>query len=310
MSIYSRDYMKEGGPNRGGMAGPGSWGVITWILAINIAVFVISLFVDTTESSPIKDNLGLSIGSLTSFRIWTLLTYQFVHQSPLHLIVNMIGVFFIGRMLLGMVGKPHFLRIYFIGGIAGGIAQILFNLLVSSGALIIGASGCFTALILALATLIPHQSLNFLLFFIIPVKMTLRQIVYLMIAIEAITLIMGFTGPSEGTQVAVMAHVGGMLLGWAYIKYWFPRSGKPKVGSRRRRKSLKEKFGIHVIKDTKVTDLDSDAGPDKKAPFVTADVDAILDKINERGFQSLTEEEKKVLKKSSNRLSKRLDKDS
>ncbi|MEM9283230.1 MAG: rhomboid family intramembrane serine protease [Verrucomicrobiota bacterium] len=311
MSLYSRDYMKDDQRPRG-PGGPSTWSVVVWLLVINAAVFVVALFTDRPGSAPLQDALGLSIQSLTSFRIWTLLTYQVIHESALHLIVNMIGLLFIGRLLLQMTGRNHFLKIYLLGGIAGGVLQILYNLIVGSPALIIGASGCVMALIFALATLIPHQTLNFLLFFVIPVRLTARQIIYLIIAFEVITFALSLAAPGEGSRVAVFAHAGGMLFGWLYIKYWFSRSAHGSgtgFEQPQRKKSFAERFGIRIIKDAKNSQQTPNGQRSGKKPFVTSDVDAILDKINEKGFQSLTEEEKKTLEKSSSKLSKRLDQD-
>ena len=98
MSIYDRDYIRESDSRpRGG--GPSTWSVVIWLIALNVVVFVVNnvLFFDRD-----RDLFGLSIRALESFRLWTPLTYQFVHASPWHLLGNMLGLFFLGRMLLEM----------------------------------------------------------------------------------------------------------------------------------------------------------------------------------------------------------------
>jgi membrane associated rhomboid family serine protease len=289
MSIYNRDYMREGsGPQKLGT--PSSWNVVSWLLAINTAVFLATLL----SVGRLADFLGLSVQSLTSFYLWTPITYQFTHAGVLHFIGNMIGLFFLGRLLMGIIGPRQTLRIYLLGGLVGGFVQVLYNLLVGPDGNIIGASASVLAILAATATLVPHQSFQLLLFFIIPINMTLRTMAFLVIGMDVITLILTVTGQAVG--IAVFAHFGGMLFGWLWIRNgWFERSSRP-----RKTKKRKGLLGVRILRD-------EEEATNAKKPFVTNDVDAILDKINEKGFQSLTEEERKKLERSSNHLSRRLD---
>lgn len=296
MSIYNRDYMREGGgPQK--LNTPSTWNIVSWLLAINSVVFVINLISVTR----LADFLGLSIQSLTSFYVWTPITYQFTHNGVIHFLCNMIGLFFLGRMLLSLFGPRQVLRIFLLGGLSGGFLQILYNLLIGPDGLTIGASGSILAMLAAAATLIPHQRFQLLLFFIIPVSMTLRTALLLVLAVDVITLILILT--DQGSDVAVFAHFGGVLFGWLYVRYGFASENQ----SSRRSKKRKGFMGIRILKDEEP----GRAPKEKKAkkPFVTNDIDAILDKINEQGFQSLTDEERKALEKSSNKLSRRLDDD-
>lgn len=267
---------------------------MSWLLAINALVFVVNLISVTRFA----DFLGLSVHSLTSFYLWTPITYQFTHNGVIHFLCNMIGLFFLGRMLLSMVGSRLVLRIYLLGGLAGGLLQVLYNLVIGPDGLTIGASGSILAMLAAAATLIPHQRFQLLLFFIIPVNMTLRTALLLVLGLDMITLILILTG--QGPDVAVFAHLGGILFGWLFV-----RNGFASRQSRSRPRKKKRGFlGVRILRD------DEPPPSGKKKPFVTNDIDAILDKINEQGFQSLTDEERKTLEKSSNKLSRRLDDDS
>ncbi|MEM9016186.1 MAG: rhomboid family intramembrane serine protease [Verrucomicrobiota bacterium] len=292
MSIYSRDYMKEGGgqnPRR-----PSTWSVVTWLMVINAVIFLSSLF-STTWTTQF---LWLSWESLRSGWVWTLATYQFTHQGLLHFAGNMIGLFFLGRLLLQLTRPKVVLQVYLVGGLVGGIVELLFDALLGIPAVILGASASVYAIIAAVATLVPHQSFQLLLFFVLPVKMTMRQLVLLLVVIDSILLVMTITG--QGSGIAVMAHFGGLFFGWLYMRFiynrWADSSPKPE------KKKKKGFFGIRILPDEK--------SPSKPRTFVDSDVDAILDKINEHGFQSLSDEEKETLEKSSKRLSKRLDHDS
>jgi membrane associated rhomboid family serine protease len=300
MSIYSRDYMKDGDAN--GRRGPASWSVVTRLLVLNLVIYV---FQHLLFYSPERNVLALSIDALLSWHLWTPITYQFAHANFWHLLGNMIGLFFLGRLLLDLTGARHILRLYFLGGLAGGALQLIYNILVGPDALVIGASASVLSIIIALATLAPNRSIHLLLFFLIPIRLTMRQIALLLVIVNAVTFLMGIGG---GGTIAVMAHVGGMLFGWAYIRYFY--AGKPARRSRssRRRRPGGGKFGIRILKDGESPSTGVKGG--SPTPFVNRDVDAILDKINEHGFQSLSEEEKQILEQSSKRLSKRIDRDS
>ena len=288
MSIYSRDYMRDGSSQRPGS--PATWNGVTWLLVINAAVFLVNLI----SVGKLGSYLGLTVDSLRSFWLWTPITYQFTHFGLFHFAGNMLGLFFIGRLLLGIIGPLRLLRVYLLGGLAGGFLEILFHLAIGKGGLVIGASGAVLSILAAAATILPHQRFQLLLFFIIPISMTLRTVLWLSIGFNVVTLIMVLT--DQGGGIAVMAHFGGMLFGWLYIKYWYERDDGA---------SMKKRFPIRILRDS--DPAPRARKPKKKKAFVSSDVDAILDKINEQGFQSLSDEEKKLLEKSSERLSKRIE---
>ena len=288
MSIYSRDYMRDGSSQRPGS--PATWNGVTWLLVINAAVFLVNLI----SVGKLGSYLGLTVDSLRSFWLWTPITYQFTHFGLFHFAGNMLGLFFIGRLLLGIIGPRRLLRVYLLGGLAGGFLEILFHLAIGKGGLVIGASGAVLSILAAAATILPHQRFQLLLFFIIPISMTLRTVLWLSSGFNVVTLIMVLT--DQGGGIAVMAHFGGMLFGWLYIKYWYERDDGA---------SMKKRFPIRILRDS--DPAPRARKPKKKKAFVSSDVDAILDKINEQGFQSLSDEEKKLLEKSSERLSKRIE---
>lgn len=314
MSIYSRDYMRDSGQR--GRQGPTGWSVVTWLLVANVAVYFLQHFLFFDANEPDRNPLALSQEALSSWHLWTPLTYQFSHANFLHLLGNMIGLFFLGRMLLQLTSPRHVLAIYFVGGLAGGFCQLLSNVFLEQhDAMILGASGSVLAIVIAVATLVPSHSIHLLLFFILPIRMTMRQIALLLVTINALMLLFG------SPETAVMAHFGGMLLGWAYIRYYYrataSRPGSP--GKSRGKKApgnARSFLGIRILREG--DDSTVEGGPDEKGrqtsvpstkerPFVNSDVDAILDKINAEGFQSLSAQERRILEKSSERLSRRLD---
>jgi membrane associated rhomboid family serine protease len=302
MSIYNRDYMRDDQRSQEGM-GPASWSVVTRLIVVNLAVY---LFNNLLFFNPQRDWFGLSLESLGSLRLWTPLTFQFVHAHLWHLLANLLGLFFLGRFLLLLVSPGQVLRIYLFGGVAGGAFQLAWNA-VFGDAIVIGASASVLAIAFAAITLVPFQRVNLLLFFIIPVSLTMRQIGWIILGGNALMLLFSFQ-PSAKDTVAVMAHFGGICLGWAYIRFrWHEQPGHPHPPGKR--KPRPERVTNPGPRDD-APDSGGPSSPGRRGPFVTSDVDAILDKINAHGFQSLTPDERKRLEQSSRELSRRIDRDS
>lgn len=291
MSIYSRDYMRGGGAQRPG--DPSSWNVVTWLLVINTAVFVVNLISVDRIGAFLK--LPAPVPSL--MWLWTPLTYQFTHFGLFHFAGNMLGLYFLGRFLLGIVGPRKLVRVYLFGGFFGAIFHILYAAVMQQPSTVEGASGSVLAMLTVAATLIPHQRFNLLLFFIIPISMTLRTVLWLTIGLNVVFMIMDLTG--QPGAVSFMAHFGGMFFGWFYAKFGY---------NAHEDRERTWRFPIRILKstDSPAKQRRKPKRKKKKKAFVSTDVDAILDKINAEGFQSLTDEEKELLEKSSERLSKRL----
>jgi membrane associated rhomboid family serine protease len=301
MSTYDREYMRDEG--RRAPAGPSTWSVVIWLIVVNVGAYLLN---NLFFYNPSRDWFGLSIEALASGRVWTLLTYQFIHANLWHLIANLLGLFFLGRLLLTLIPSYHVVRLYLIGGLVGGAFQLAWNA-VFTDAIIIGASGSVLAIVIAATTLVPYQRIQMLLFFIIPVTLTMRQVAWILVAVNAVTLLFGVSTSNED-GVAVMAHFGGMFFGWLYISRGWHKAGEKSPPKKR------SGFGVRILKDEAKPGTaprkSEKAGPVKKAPFVTSDVDAILDKINEQGFQSLTEEEHRILRERSGEISRRIDRES
>ncbi|MBL9155956.1 MAG: rhomboid family intramembrane serine protease [Verrucomicrobiales bacterium] len=299
MSSYDRDYMRH--EPRRGPTGPSTWSVVTWLLVINVAVYLVN---NLLFFNPNRDVLKLSVEALKEFHLWTPITFQFVHADFLHLIGNMLYLFFFGRVLVKSVKKSDVLKLYLLGGLTGAALEFLWS--TSSGPVrLIGSSGSVLAITIALTTLLPFQRVHLFGVF----SVTFRQIAWALVALNVLRFLFTLSGaPTTGESrevVGTMAHFGGMFFGWLYIRRrWHEapaRSPRPKRSG----------FGVRILRD----DPPKPASPPppkpagKKAPFVTSDVDAILDKINEQGFQSLTEEEHRILQESSGKISRRIDGD-
>ena len=343
MGVYNRDYMRdEGGPPRGGglMSGPANWSVITWLLVINCAVFLVQhvLFPARDMNGQFRPEGGISWDALMEGKVWLLVTQMFVHADPLHLIFNGVGIYFIGTALSQLVTPKQFLVTYLGAGLLGGIAYVVFSRLIGEGGRdAVGASGCVYGLLCALAAIMPQRVITVLLFFVIPITAKLKTIALVAVGIGIVMTIMGVFEKAEferlqsdmiaaeqenrapspaliarwekafvkrlKPQVAHTGHLGGALFGWAFIAFVYP-SLKRKKHDQSRRQRWGERFGASKVVDADYVDKDAERRrrERERKKKVSKEVDAILEKISAEGMQSLSKEERKILDDSSDQL--------
>jgi membrane associated rhomboid family serine protease len=158
--------------------------------------------------------LALALWPLESgyFTPWQLITYAFLHGNFNHLFFNMFAVWMFGTPLESTWGTRRFLTYFTVCVVGAGLAQLLVQLLVASGAPTIGASGGVFGLLLAYGVMWPDNRI-FLIFFPVPIKAKWFVLIY-----GGIELMLGFTGSMPG--VAHFAHLGGMILGGALLYKW------------------------------------------------------------------------------------------
>jgi membrane associated rhomboid family serine protease len=170
-----------------------------WFLIIaNVLVFIFTLM-----RPEVIYVLGLTPAYFLA-QPWTLITNIFVHGSILHIIANMISLYFLGSFVLRLVGEKRFLIVYFLGGIIGNIFYVLMGPPFIPG---IGASGGIFALGGALAIIAPRLPV-YMFFIPIPIPLWIAIIVFLLISFMP--------------GIAWQAHLGGLLLGLA-AGYYFTR---------------------------------------------------------------------------------------
>jgi membrane associated rhomboid family serine protease len=141
--------------------------------------------------------------------LWQAVSYLFLHGGFWHILLNMLALYMFGSRLEWLWGTDRFLRFYFITGIGAAICSVVVT--PSSTIPIIGASGAIFGLLAAYGLLFPDETL--LLYFVIPIKAK-----YFVLLLGVFTFWMSLS--SSGTGVAHVAHLGGMLFGWAYLR-WF-----------------------------------------------------------------------------------------
>lgn len=239
-------------------------------------------------------------------RPWTLVTYAFFHVGVMHLVGNMLMLFFFGPPLEERWGSRGFLKVYLIAAAGGALFSVLFAFL-DPASYIVGASGAVLGLMLAFAMIWPDMEV--LILGIFPAKMK-----WLVAGLIFINLAMALEG--SGGQVAVLAHLGGMAAAFLYLKSpWAPHAwgelprGRGKPQQKRAGMALvpwsgkKQQAAASQTAATTTTQARPAAARRGKSAEreLLDDVDRILDKISAHGLASLTEEERKRLDEVSRR---------
>jgi membrane associated rhomboid family serine protease len=214
---------------------------------------------------------------LYQFKIWQLVTYMFLHGGFWHIFFNMFVFWMFGTELEMEWGTKQFVKYYFICGIGAGIINILLTSSAPDYPGTVGASGAIYGIMVAYAVRYPDRLVY--IYFLFPVKVK-----YL---VGFLALISFFsTWNAQGDGIAHAAHLGGMAVGYIYLKYWdhFYK--------------IKAKFQ-HTVKTTQRR---SSSAPDEKVEYYRKKIDELLDKINRVGYLNLTDEEKELLEEGSKYL--------
>jgi membrane associated rhomboid family serine protease len=246
-------------------------------LFLNIFSVIFSLFLIDINS--IKEHLMLPSNTEEVIKQpWSLVTYMFIHDNFIHLIFNLIWLHFGGKLFLQYLNQKQLLYTYIFGGLSGGILFIIaFNYLpalipFSENAKALGASASVLAIFFAIATHIPNYQVNIP--FVGYVKLKHIALIY-------ITL--DFLNIPSGNAGGHIAHLGGAIFGFFYIKKFIHRSVK------------KEKNQFYTYWKNIFNFQKSNI----KKDFKMKEIDLILEKISKSGYNSLSKTEKELLFKSS-----------
>ncbi len=272
------------------------------LIIINVVVFlVLAVFYVFSNAlqfpqvfGAIHDQLAIP-APISEFlqKPWTIITYAFVHDLSgiFHILFNMLIFYWFGKLFVEYLGSDKLIALYVLGAIAGGIAYlIVYNTIpfyierINSFNGMVGASAAVYAIVVATATLVPEYT--FFLLFLGPVKIKY---------IAAISIIISFLGAVGSNAGGNVAHLGGALIGFVYLKQlqagsnwgswvtvtiqWFTSLFKSKPAV----KVTYRKNEGYVSK------------PSKSSKVSQEELDAILDKISDGGYESLSKEEKEKL---------------
>lgn len=295
MSLYDRDYMRE--PSR-----PSSkTNPLYWLLGTLVGVFIIGTVFYSVSNGRIRIDipLALTLNSIESGKIWTLFTYSLLHAGVFHLAFNCLGIFFVGRILLTLIGSERFLVLFTLSVFLGAVGWLMVNLTGPKNVSMVGASAGLTGLMAAFAFIIPNQPIQVLLFLVIPVRITPMNLLKILFIFDLVGMvfleILGYN--IGGVHIAHSAHLGGMFGGWVFFKFILNKDfsfNRPDISPPKwftSRKTTKAQTGRFRINFTNRRELQ-------------AEVDRILDKINKQGFGSLSEEERNTLDRAKELLNK------
>lgn len=193
--------------------------VIFVILIINGLVFALQQFAPAIMGrwfalQPIVDH---PLYQFPAFMPWQLLTYGFMHSTGdlLHIIFNMLMLWMFGRDIERLMGARRFLTYYLVCVVGAGIVQLLVGLIQGYGVPTVGASGGVFGIFLAYGMAFPNRRIMLM---FPPIPMPAK---YFVILLGVFELTMGYSGAAPG--IANFAHLGGMIFGFALIKYWSHR---------------------------------------------------------------------------------------
>lgn len=296
--------------------------VIKYLLISNVIVFLLQHFF--LNSLRLGDtNLGISffrlfalqpifqnesIKSIISgpFLPWQLITYMFMHGDFTHLFFNMFALWMFGLELENLWGSKKFLIYYTICGLGAAVANLLIAPFFSTVGPTVGASGSVYGILVAFGYLFPNRHIY--IYFLIPIKAKYLVILYMALEVFAVA------SQSE-SGIAHIAHLGGAVVGIIYLlitsrnrlnlfdNFKSEQSNKFYSNSTQYKPNFSEpqQKGYNAeYKDIETKDYKSEI--DLKQKEIQEKIDAVLDKLSKSGYQSLTDEEKRILFEESKKL--------
>ena len=259
---------------------------IRTIIAINAIMVFIQLFFQALTGSSLSIYLGFLPDLWTTItQPWRMFTYMFLHSlsNPFHFIFNMLWLWWMGKPVEETIGPRNFITLYLGAGLTGALIDVILSLM-GSPVPVIGASGAVYGIMVAFAMLFPKTPIMLLL--LPPIEA--RFVVGGLIAIDVLLL-------NSGDNVARFVHLGGALGGFLlmrarangrdlsfiprYLEYLYMKiKPKGKTASKPKNKNMSIVSDAEIIEEV-----------DQK------ELDAILEKISKKGYDSLTKEEKRKL---------------
>jgi membrane associated rhomboid family serine protease len=230
------------------------------------------------------------------FQPWSMITYFFTHEGFLHIIFNMLFLFWFGKLIQDFLGNNRLISLYVIGGIMGGLFYMLMYNVVPfyhdriDGSLMLGASAGVFAVVVGAATFMPNHT--FFLMFLGAVRIKYIALFYVLLSLSRTI------GSNAGGE---LAHIGGAIVGFLFIKQLQKGNdlGTPVIQAMEFFKGLvkpsskikvtHKKSGSSTRTPASSSTSSSSGGADQ------AEIDSILDKISDNGYESLSKEEKQKL---------------
>lgn len=263
-------------------------GLTPWVRRLLMAVAAVYLLQLTIfTSSWLIETFGFRPSAVLAHP-WTLVTYAFLHGDFLHIAMNALMLFMFGRPVEAQLGGTRFARLYFIAAL-GGAALSLALLPLAGDATIIGASGAIYGVMLAFVLHWPDAPI-----YVFPIPFPVKA-KWLMAGLVALSLL-----PGLNRGVAVFAHLGGFAAAYLYLRVpGLLRRAQAESGGEPRAPAVLVRPLADGRRRAEPFGPPRRHGPESK---VLDEVNRVLDKISERGLDSLTPEERKFLDEMSRRF--------
>ena len=249
------------------------------LIIINVGLFLLR-FVAKSQID-LAGIFGLSPNTVWPM-IWQPITYMFIHGDLFHVLINMFVLWMFGSEMESIWGRAQFLRYYFLTGVGSGLVWLLFNA-GQSYSVLIGASGAIYGILIAYGMMFPNRTVY--LYFMIPIKVK-----WFVVFLGAVAFLSSF---NNNTNISHLTHLSGMVIGFVYLRYYWHWKD----------------FRFSVHKQIEEFRSSISSKKDKKKIEMQNEVDQLLDKINETGYDNLTEEEKDLLYRASKDFSRGRKKD-
>lgn len=260
--------------------------IVEKLIYINIAIFFSSFIFQLFESTPNQVNwlnkwfsLDDDFGSLIK-KPWSIISYGFLHANFIHVLMNLLVLYYIGNLFLEYFTQKQLLSFYLLGTLFGGLLYIFsqnyFPLFNGKSSLLVGASAGISAIFIGIATYIPNYQMKFR--FIGFVK--LWHLAAVWIGLD----IIGLIGANAGGN---FAHLGGSLFGFLYVS----KASNKEIKIFDNLSSIfkfKKKSPLKTVHKSKVK-------KNSNTNLNQAQIDDILDKISKSGYDTLTKAEKEFL---------------
>lgn len=318
MSIYDRDYMRSGPPPFGEWLRERT--AFQWLFALNVIVFIcqwgleIGWVRDALTQAPLYPAGGVSVDELAAGHFWAPFTHMVVHAGWWPFLGNVLLLWYAGRRVQALYGGRNLVQIYLLAGLLGAAVQMAVSayILKNTNALLMGASAPVLGLLLAYAVAMPDEEVPLLV-------ISQRAFARLLLGVNAGVAVLLITGNlPEWLQLAdsnCFAHLGGGLAGWYYARSLGYGRAPTKVRQPERREmgsSLRRRPQMARVRPARLPDVEVDMEAvrrenpqnDPLVDLMKDEVDPILDKINDHGMGSLTEDERRTLERASRRFTK------
>lgn len=236
--------------------------VVRALLIANVVAFVLQQY-----APPELVNAFVFVPALALVRPWSVVTYMFLHGDLMHLLFNMLALFFFGPRVEDRVFSRQFAILYFLSGITGALLSVVF----APGAAIVGASGGVFGVMLAFAWFWPHDRI--FIWGVLPVPARMLVILTTLFALWS-----GFGGMGGG--IAHFAHLGGYLGAFLYLR-WLDRKRR----AFKRQATAAPPDAVRKLANYRAIDLESAHEVNR------GEIQRIVAKIEAKGIGSLTPQE-------------------